>query len=114
MRHSARKYLQDILAAALLVERFTHGKTLTDYEADILIRSGVERQLTVLCEAMNQLDAHYSSVAARITDHKTIIGMRIVLVHRYADLDDHRVWDTITFSLPILIREVETLLEEAD
>ncbi len=113
MPPSAGKYLQDVLDAAQLVVRFTCGKAYTDYEADILIRSAVERQLTILCEAMTQLDDHYGSVAAQITDHKAIIGMRIVLVHRYADLDNRRVWDTIESKLPTLILEVEALLAEA-
>ena len=113
MPPSAGKYLQDILDAAQLVIRFTRGKAFTDYESDILTRSAVERQLTVLCEAMTQLDVHYGPVAVEITDHKPIIGMRIVLVHRYADLDNRRVWDTIESKLPTLIQEVEALLAEA-
>ena len=48
----------------------------------------LERQLTILCEAMAQLSSHDQSLAARITDHDAVIGMRIVLVHRYADLDE--------------------------
>ena len=50
MRLRAKKYLRDILDAALLVTRFTEGKTLAEFESDVLIRSGVERQLTILCE----------------------------------------------------------------
>ncbi|MCY3567200.1 MAG: DUF86 domain-containing protein [Chloroflexi bacterium] len=106
-------YLRDILDAALLVRRFTHGKTFADYESDVLLRSGVERQLTILCEAMTHLSDHDQSIATQITDHDAIIGMRIVLVHRYADLDDRRIWSTATLSLPLLIQEVEQLLDEA-
>ena len=113
MPPSAGKYLQDVLDTAQLVVRFTCAKAYTDYEADILIRSAVERQLTILCESMTQLDVHYGPIAAQITDHKAIIGMRIVLVHRYTDLDKQRVWDTIDSKLPKLILEVEVLLAEA-
>ena len=112
MRPRANKYLRDILDASLLVTQFADGKSFADYKSDILLRSAVERQLTILCEAMAQLSAHDQSLAERITDHDAVIGMRIVLVHRYADLDDRRVWSTITLSLPILIREVADLLEE--
>ena len=112
MPPSAGKYLRDILDAARIAVRFVEGKTFTDYESDILIRSGVERQLTILCEAMNQLDHHHQALAAQITDRDAIIGMRIVLVHRYADLDNRRVWDTVALSLPVLIQEVTHLLEE--
>jgi uncharacterized protein with HEPN domain len=106
------KYLQDILDAARLIRRFTSGQTFAEYETDILIRSGVERQLTILCEAMTQLSDHDPDSAARISESEAIVGMRIVLVHRYGELDNRRVWDTIQSKLPILIREVEALLEE--
>ena len=108
----SQKYLRDILDAALLVRQFTDGKTLADYESDILVRSAVERQLTILCEAMTQFVSSDGSIAEHISDHESIIGMRIVLVHRYGDLDHRRVWSTITLSLPVLIQEVSSLLEQ--
>jgi len=112
MPPSAGKYLRDILDAAVLAVGFVDGKSFADYESDILIRSAVERQLTILCEAMAQLDHHHKEVTAQITDRDAIIGMRIVLVHRYADLDNRRVWDTIALSLPVLIEEVGHLLDD--
>ena len=112
MRPRSRKYLRDILDAARLVTSFTTGMTYADYESDIIIRSAVERQLTILCEAMAQLSSSDSVLAERITDYEAIIGMRIVLVHRYADLDNHRIWSTVTLSLPLLIQEISHLLAE--
>lgn len=112
MPPSAGKYLRDLLDAARLAVSFVDGKTFADYESDILIRSAVERQLTILCEAMSQLDHHHPELTAQITDCDAIIGMRIVLVHRYADLDNRRVWDTVALSLPVLIEEVSHLLDD--
>ncbi len=109
----SKRYLQDILDAAQLIRRFTDGKTLAEYESDVLVRSAVERQFTILCEAMTQLSSSDGSLAEQISDHESIIGMRIVLVHRYGDLDNRRVWSTITLSLPVLIQEVGSLLERA-
>jgi len=114
MRPRANKYLRDILDAALLVTQFVNDKSFAEYDSDVLLRSAVERQMTILCEAMAQLSGHDQSLAALITDHDAVIGMRIVLVHRYADLDNRRIWSTITLSLPILIREVTDLLERDD
>ncbi len=108
----SNKYLRDILDAALLIRRFTEGMTLADYESDIFVRSAVERQLTILCEAMAQLFASDETLAEQISDHESIVGMRIVLVHRYGDLDNRRVWSTVTLSLPVLIQEVSSLLDQ--
>ncbi len=61
---------------------------------------------------MTQLSSSDESLVEQISDQESIIGMRIVLVHRYADLDNRRVWSTITLSLPILLQEVNSLLEQ--
>ena len=50
-----RTYLWDALAAAELLFEFGAGKTLDDYNADALLRSGVERQFEIVGEAPNQL-----------------------------------------------------------
>ena len=38
-----RGYLWDMLTAARAVIDFTRGRTLSEYEADLLLRSAVER-----------------------------------------------------------------------
>jgi uncharacterized protein with HEPN domain len=43
MRREIRKYLFDIDQACRLLEQFTAGKDLTDYLADAMLRSAVER-----------------------------------------------------------------------
>ena len=48
MRLETRKCLADIQRAAELVQGFTFGNTLANYEQDILLRSAVERQFRSL------------------------------------------------------------------
>jgi uncharacterized protein with HEPN domain len=48
-----RKYLFDIVQACDLLTQFTKGKTFTDYSADALLRSAVERQLGLIGEALH-------------------------------------------------------------
>ena len=55
MRPEARRHLYDILRAAEKLEQFTEGKSLDDYEGDALLRSGVERQLGIVGEALNRI-----------------------------------------------------------
>jgi uncharacterized protein with HEPN domain len=41
-----------------------------------------------------------------------VIGMRNRLVHTYFDVDLSLLWTTISDDLPILIRQLETMVEE--
>lgn len=110
MRLEAKKYLYDIQQAASRIADFTSGKRLEDYRADALLRSGVERQFEIIGEALAQLARLDENIVAQISEHRRIIAFRNILIHGYAEVDDRLVWDIIETKLPILRREVETLL----
>jgi uncharacterized protein with HEPN domain len=55
MPRGTRAYLWDALRAAGLPEDFTRGKSFSDYEADDMLKSAVERQFEIIGEALNQL-----------------------------------------------------------
>ena len=112
MRLEAKKRLYDILRAAAILAEFTDGKTIADYERDIMLRSAVERQFTIIGEAMAQLARLDQDVAARLSEYPRIIGFRNVLIHEYADVDDALVWGILEADLPKLIGEVRALLGE--
>ena len=112
MRLEAKKRLYDIMRAATLLAEFTDGKSIEDYERDIMLRSAVERQFTIIGEAMAQLARHDAEVAARISEYPRIIGFRNVLIHGYADVDDALVWGMLEADLPKLIVDVRALLGE--
>jgi uncharacterized protein with HEPN domain len=52
MRPESRKYLWDALTAADLIADFVAGKDFDAYRADPLLRSGVERQMEIIGEAL--------------------------------------------------------------
>ena len=112
MRLEAKKRLYDVLRAATLLTEFTDGKSIGDYERDIMLRSAVERQFTIIGEAIAQLAGFDAEVAARISEYPRIIGFRNVLIHEYADVNDAPVWGMLEADLPKLIAEVRALLGE--
>lgn len=114
MRRDPRAYLWDAVQAVAHVEQFTRDRTFEDYEADVLLRSGVERQLEIVGEALNQLSRVDADLAARIPELASIVGFRNVLVHGYATVDDARVWDVVEHNVPMLRAVITRLLEELE
>lgn len=70
MRPEAQAYLHDIERATVLIDEFRRGKTFDDYLADPLLRSGVERQLGVIGEAVSKLSRLDPTIAAKLTGRR--------------------------------------------
>ena len=112
MRLESKKYLYDMRRAADLLTEFTSNKSFVDYEQDAMLRAAVERQFEIIGEAMTKLARADSAVVARIGGYRRIISFRNVLIHGYADVDDRLVWDVVDTSLPTLVQEIATLLDD--
>ncbi len=105
--------LWDVGTASRRIQTFLAGKSWDDYADDVLLRSAVERQFEIAGEALNVLRRVDPETAGRVPEVHRIIGMRNVLIHGYAEVNDLTVWRTATENLDELVRAVELLLEEA-
>ena len=114
MRRDPRAYLADIRDAGGLIAGFIAGLDLERYRSDALVRSGTERQLEIVGEALGRLSRTDPILADRIPDIASIIGFRNVLAHGYDIVRDEVVWRTVTEDVPGLIVVVEHLLAELD
>jgi len=110
MRPEARAYLHDIERAAVLIDQFRQGRSFDDYLSDALLRSGVERQLEIIGEAVNNLSRIDPATAAALTGRRRIIALRNILIHGYATIDDRVIWNIIERDVPSLQAEVRVLL----
>ena len=106
MELESKKLIYDLDQATELIATFTQGKQLTDYKADALLRSAVERQFEIVGEALNRLKKVDPGVVARISDYQRIIGFRNVLAHGYDVISDEIVWDIVQNKLPGLRQEI--------
>jgi uncharacterized protein with HEPN domain len=111
MRPEALKYLYDMQQACRLLARFVAGKTFEDYSADVLLRSGVERQLTIVGEALNRLMKIEPALASAVTDARQIVAFRNILVHGYDIVRNDVVWGILETDLAALSRDVDSLFE---
>ena len=95
---------------AELLTQFTAGKTFADYQHEPMLRLATERGLAIIGEALSRLAKLDPSLAARISEHRSIIALRNILVHAYAEVDDRIVWDIVTTELPLLRQQAAASL----
>jgi uncharacterized protein with HEPN domain len=111
MRLEALKFLYDIQQACALLSSFVAGKSFDDYAGNALLRSAVERQLTIVGEALNRLIKIEPGMASAITDTRQIIAFRNILVHGYDIVRSEVVWGILENDLSSLIGEVDALIK---
>jgi uncharacterized protein with HEPN domain len=111
MNEAVRKRLLDAVGACEGIAEFTTGKEFADYEADRLLRSGVERQFEIIGEALGRAAQDDDSLASRFPELRRIVGLRNRLIHGYDSVDDEIIWDIVQTKLPSLRQELSALLE---
>ncbi len=109
MRAEADKYLWDAKESARRILRFASGKTLDEYRDDEMLKAAIERQFTILGEALGRLRQLDAALAARITDLPRAVALRNLLVHAYAEIDDEVVWGVVSGRMAQLLAELEAL-----
>jgi uncharacterized protein with HEPN domain len=109
---SLRLYLEDIRQACTVIEQFVVGVTVGDYETNLMLRSAIERQLTIIGEAMTAVMRLRPALGSSLPEAGRIIAFRNVLVHHYFEIEDDVVWVIITRRVPELLEVVEELLND--
>ncbi|MFT2815568.1 DUF86 domain-containing protein [Leifsonia sp. A12D58] len=112
MRPESAALLWDIHAAAIRIAEFIAGKDGTSYSTDELRRSAVERQLEIIGEALKKVRIADPETAQRVPDIARIIGLRNILAHGYAVVDDAVVWSAASQRVPELLAVVDQLLAD--
>lgn len=114
MRPDARERLEHVVDAGESILEFTREKSFDDYHRDRMLRSAVEREFTIIGEALREATRSDASIEPKITEFRRVIDFRNVLVHDYMVIFDEGVWLVIVTKLPILLAEVRALLADPD
>lgn len=112
MDRKIRKYLADILASIIEIESFMaeRPKEYATFCNDTLFRRGVERNMEIMGEAMNNVLKIDPNIA--ITSSRKIVDTRNFIIHASDSLKPDILWGIVINHIPLLKREVETLLAE--
>lgn len=73
------------------------------------MHSAVERRLEILGEAASRISEAFQAAHPEIK-WKEIKGLRIVLAHRYEDLDLHQLWRAAKLHSQDLLLKLDALL----
>lgn len=110
MASDARTYLWDALQAAERAMRFAgRSHDFGSYAQDEMLRSAVERQLEIVGEALNHLRRLDPGAAMQLPELPAAIGLRNILIHGYASVDDRLVWDVVSVHLPALVARLRQM-----
>jgi uncharacterized protein with HEPN domain len=88
MPHDTRAYLADIVDSCDAIRVAVTGIDLEAYKANRMIRSAVEREFTIIGEAMLVLSRRAPEVFAVITHSRRIVDFRNQLTHKYPYVND--------------------------
>ena len=110
MQPETRKFLYDICQACEAILKFSEGKSLADYNGDLLLRSGVERQLMIIGEALSQADKIDPNLSEAICSIRQIVNLRNVIVHGYSTVENETIWGILQEHIPGLHKQVKKLL----
>lgn len=110
MERKINKTLEDILNSILEIESFfeTRPKRYDTYLSDVCLLRAVERNITIIGEAMNRLLQLAPEI--EITAARKIVDTRNYVIHGYDSVTDDIMWGIIMRHLPVLKSEVTKLL----
>jgi uncharacterized protein with HEPN domain len=105
-------YLEHILQALERIERYSAGKSASDFMADTLLQDGVLRNLAILGEAAHRLmtDAPDFVAAHPEIPFAKIYATRNRLTHAYENVDLAIVWNLVQFDVPDLRPKIAVAL----
>ena len=111
-RENDRYRLFHMLYAARQAVSFLSGITRADFEHDEMRQCAVAWSIAVLGEAANYVTDEFQTEHAQI-EWSDITGMRHRLIHGYFQIDRDVVWAAVKDEIPLLVAELEMILELA-
>ena len=110
----AQDYLEHILGALERIQRYTAGKSASDFMSDTLLQDGVLRNLGIIGEAAHRLLADSPDYAARHPEIPLakIYATRNRITHAYDEVDLEVIWNLVLFDVPALQPRIAEALDE--
>jgi len=107
------KWLHDIFRAIIEIEGFLDRQTdFFEYQKNLLLKRGVERNLEIIGEAMNRILQRDTTFEDKIEEARNIVGLRNQIIHAYDGISDENIWAIVTNHLPKLKSQISLLINQ--
>jgi len=110
MQREPRVFLEDILTAAVKVEKFTKGLSYEDFIDNDLVVDAVIKNILVIGEATKNIPEEIRKINAQI-EWRKMAGMRDMMIHGYFSINYRIVWDVVQNKIPTLKQQIEVILK---
>ncbi|NVO09737.1 MAG: DUF86 domain-containing protein [Bacteroidales bacterium] len=111
MQLEIQKFLFDIKTSIDSINEYLgENRDFNTYKTNKLLKRGIEREFEIIGEAASRIlkiDSNFP-----IEDARKIVDLRNWVIHGYDKIDDVIIWGIISKQLPILQKQVETLLKD--
>lgn len=114
MDNKILKWLYDIKLATDEIDSYflKNEKNFLKYKESIMLKRAVERNLEIIGEAVNRIIKRDATFKNKISNAKSIIGLRNQVIHSYDNISDENIWSILINHLPKLKSEVKSLIEK--
>jgi len=111
MNKTDKLFIRHILDSINQLEYHVKGISEDKFSKNVTIQDAVLRRLEIIGEASKNISFEFRKEHRNI-DWRKVIGFRNVIVHQYFEVDIHIVWVTLITDIPVLKKNLESLLED--
>jgi uncharacterized protein with HEPN domain len=113
MKRTNKHYFRDILEYAKFASEFASNISYEMFEGDRKTTFAIVRALEVIGESSNRVPDELKEKYSYLPWHE-IRGLRNKIVHNYDDIDYTIVWNIVKNDIPLLISQIELIIDEIE
>jgi len=110
-RRDVRALLFDLIQAGEFVREDASCLDLAKYLAQRQARQAIERNLLTIGEALSRALRLDPSLHQEVTEARSIVDFRNLMIHGYDVIDHETVWGIVTHYVPRAVEEARLALE---
>ena len=103
--------IQDILKSIQKIEAYIEDMTASQFKKNELVIDAIVRNLEIIGEASKNIPLTTRRLYPNVPWNQ-MNGMRNILIHEYFGVDVPTVWHTARNHLPLLKKQLESILAE--